>query len=62
MLKWIAWLCWVLAAAAVIGTGVALIVAFGGSLVVVGTAVMSVACGVASTSTALTVTSFAFVG
>ena len=62
MTKRVAWLCWGLAAAAIIGTGVALIVASGGSLVVAGTAAMSAACGVASTSTALIITSFAFVG
>ena len=61
MPRWVGYLCWGLAAAAVVGTGVALMIASGGSFAVALSAAMAASCGVASSTTILTVTSFAFV-
>ncbi len=62
MPKWLSYLCWGLAATFVVGTGIALLVASGGSAAVAFSAAMAASCGVASSTTALTVTSFMFVG
>ncbi|HRF70575.1 MAG TPA: hypothetical protein PKV66_04015 [Candidatus Pelethenecus sp.] len=59
---WYHILAWVIAATAVVATGIAVMVFSGGSAMVALTAVMSASVGVASSSMALTVSSFAFVG
>ena len=60
--EWVGYLCWGIAATIVVVAGVALMVASGGSVSVALLAALSASCGVASSTTALTVTSFVFVG
>ena len=62
MPEWLGYLFWGLAGAVVIGAGIALMVASGGSLAIAFSALLSASYGVASATTALTVTSFILFG
>ena len=60
--KWVNYLCWGIAIALVVATGVALMVASGGSAAVAVSALVLASSGLASSTVALTVTSFMFLG
>lgn len=60
--KWVNYLCWGIAIALVVAAGVALMVASGGSAAVAVSALVLASSGLASSTVALTVTSFMFLG
>lgn len=60
--EWVNYLCWGLAAGIVIGAGIALMIASGGSAAIAFSALSLAANGLASSTVALTVTSYLFLG